>query len=137
MSLCGNNSAPALRERQKIHPPLKVKGLYYNRSNKIFVEKNVDAKSYLMSKRGSREFRPTWQSRGSAHTNKVAFQRIATLRHGQSRLAMIKYAKPFIFKIVKCSTDITVISVVQLVAYPVYFVVLQVFRRKELHFFLR
>ena len=48
-----------LRERQKIHPPLKVKGLYYNRSNKIFVEKNVDAKSYLMSKRGNREFRPT------------------------------------------------------------------------------
>ena len=29
MSLCGNNSSPPLRERQKHrHPPLKVKGLY-------------------------------------------------------------------------------------------------------------
>ena len=44
--------------------------------------------AHFMSLREKRDFRLTWQSRGSAIANKVAFQRIATLRQNQSRLAM-------------------------------------------------
>jgi len=44
MSLCGNNSASALRERQKTFPPpLTVKGLYY----KVEVNDKFANRQYL------------------------------------------------------------------------------------------
>ena len=73
MSLCGNNSSPALRERQKyFHPPRKVKGLYYNVAIRI-----ARLLPYLyLSLRGATDFVATWQSRGSAIVARVLSSRL-------------------------------------------------------------
>ena len=44
--------------------------------------------AHFMSLRGKRDFRLTWQSRGSAIANKVAFQRIATAKQKRLCFAM-------------------------------------------------
>ncbi len=92
MSPHGNNSAPTLRERQKTfsHPPLMVKGLYYNVAINDKLRIKVDSKNAVaintmmpkstlssnyhcltfysnVSLRGGTDLVATWQSRGSAN----------------------------------------------------------------------
>ena len=66
-------------------------------SKDIWSRKNVFAVSLMfynanvkiISLRGKRDFRLTWQSRGSALANKVAFQRIATAPNVHVYLAVV------------------------------------------------
>ena len=60
------------------HPPLMVKGLKFEISDIRLYEIDFVDWLFQLSLRGKRDFRLTWQSRGSALANKVAFQRIAT-----------------------------------------------------------
>ena len=69
-------------------PPLTVTELKFEISDMRLHEIDFVDRLFQPSLRGKRDFRLTWQSRGSALANKVAFQRIATLRQNQSRLAM-------------------------------------------------
>ena len=82
------NIKPVCTNHYPDHPPLKVKGLYHKVSVGGERRKNVILTRlyYVITRRNC--FVSTWGSRGSALANKDAFQRIATLRQGQSRLAM-------------------------------------------------